>query len=70
MHSPNQSEHSIADVIELKKSNRKRLIDAIRQASPEALDAAAQRIKETMRRPDNPEQRRKRIAPPVFNSAD
>lgn len=70
MHSPSQSEQSIADVLELKKSNRERLIDAVRQASPEALDAAAQRLKETMRRPEGLDQRRKRIAPPAFSSCD
>lgn len=70
MRSPCESEHSISDVIELKKSNRKRLIDAIQQASPEAIDAAAQRIKEVMRRPEDLGQRRKRIAPPAFSNCD
>lgn len=60
--------HSVVDVIELKKSNREQLVEAIREASPDALDAAAQRMKEVMRRPEGPDQRRKRIAPPAFSS--
>ena len=68
MHSFSQSEPSVTDVIELKKSNRKQLINAIREAAPEALDAAAQRMKEAMRRPGDPTQRRKRIAPPTFSN--
>lgn len=70
MHSLSKSEHSVADVIELKESNRKQLIDAIREAAPEALDAAAQRMKEVMRRPEGLEQRRKPIAPPAFSIGD
>lgn len=60
--------HSVVDVIELKKSNREQLVEAIREASPYALDAAAQRMKEVMRRPEGSNQRRKRIAPPAFSS--
>lgn len=70
MHLPSQSKNSIADVIELKKSNRERLVEAIRRASPEALDAAAQQLRETMRRPEGSDQRRKRIAPPALNGSD
>jgi CO dehydrogenase/acetyl-CoA synthase alpha subunit len=70
MQSLSQSDHSVADLIELKELNRKQLSEAIREAAPEALDAAAQRMKEVMRRPKGLKQRRKRIAPPAFSIGD
>lgn len=66
MRPPGQSDSSFAEIIESIRLNRENLIRAIRQASPEALDASAERIKDVLRKPEGVGQRRKRIAPPAF----
>lgn len=60
------SERSFAEIMDLKRSNRERLIRAIQNVSPEELEISAQRIKEVLLDSVNPSQRRQRIAPPAF----
>ena len=66
MEQSSDSERSFAEIMDLKRSNRERLIRAIRNASPEELEISAQRIKEVLLDSVNPSQRRQRIAPPAF----
>lgn len=66
MHPPIQSDRSFAEIMESKRLNRENLIRAIQQASPEELEASAERIKDVLRKPEGGDQRRKRIAPPAF----
>ncbi|CRL49481.1 hypothetical protein PSHI_25770 [Pseudomonas sp. URMO17WK12:I11] len=70
MCSSNRSKSSFAEIMQLKRSNRERLIRAIREASPEDIEASAQRIKDVMRSSQDPSQRRQRIAPPAFSDSD
>ena len=60
------SESSFAEIMDLKRSNRERLIFAIQNASPEELEISAQRLREVLLDSVNPKQRRQRIAPPAF----
>lgn len=66
MRPPIQSDRSFAEIMESKRLNRENLIRAIQQASPEELDASAERIKDVLCKPEGVDQRRKRIAPPAF----
>jgi hypothetical protein len=66
MEQSSDSESSFAEIMDLKRSNRERLIRAIQNASPEELKISAQRIKEVLLDSVNPIQRRQRIAPPAF----
>lgn len=61
-----QSDSSFAEIMNTKQLNRDKLIRAIEQASPEALDVAAKRLKDAIRKPEGVDQRRQRIAPPAF----
>ncbi|MEB0009863.1 hypothetical protein QN412_09890 [Pseudomonas sp. RTB3] len=70
MCSSSHSKSSFAEIMQLKRSNREQLIRAIEKAAPEDLEASAQRIKDVMRRPQDPSQRRQRIAPPAFSDSD
>jgi len=45
MEQSSDSESSFAEIMDLKRSNRERLIRAIQNASPEELEISAQRIK-------------------------
>lgn len=56
--------------MQLKRSNRERLIRAIREASPEDIEASAQCFKDVLRSSQDPSQRRQRIAPPAFSDSD
>jgi hypothetical protein len=64
------SKSSFAEIMQLKRSNREQLNRAIREAASEDLEASAQRIKDVMRRSQDPSQRRQRIAPPAFSDSD
>lgn len=66
MEQSSNSESSFAEIMDLKRSNRERLIRAIQKASPEELEISAQRIKDVLLDSVDPSQRRKRIAPPAF----
>jgi len=66
MEQSSDSERSFAEIMDLKLSNRERLIRAIQNASPEELEISAQRIKNVLLDSVNPSQRRQRIAPPAF----
>ena len=66
MEQSNDSESSFAEIMDLKRSNRERLIRAVQDASPEELEISAQRIKEVLLDSINPSQRRQRIAPPAL----
>ncbi|MFJ7312750.1 hypothetical protein ACIQVE_08255 [Pseudomonas sp. NPDC098747] len=66
MEQSSDSERSFAEIMDLKRSNRERLIRAIQNAAPEDLEISAQRIKEVLLDSVNPSQRRQRIAPPAF----
>ncbi|WP_448105912.1 hypothetical protein [Pseudomonas azerbaijanoccidentalis] len=66
MEQSSDSESSFAEIMDLKRSNRERLIRAIQSASPEELEISAQRIKEVLLDSVNPSQRRQRISPPAF----
>lgn len=66
MEQSSDSESSFAEIMDLKRSNRERLMHAIQNASPEELEASAQRIKDVLLDSVNPSQRRQRIAPPAF----
>lgn len=66
MEQSSDSESSFAEIMDLKRSNRERLIRAIQNASPEELEISAQRIKEVLLDSVNPSQHRQRIAPPAF----
>jgi hypothetical protein len=70
MCSSSHSKSSYAEVMQLKRSNREQLIRSIENAVPEDLEASAQRIKDVMRRSQDPSQRRRRIAPPAFTNSD
>lgn len=60
------SEISFAEIMDLKRYNRERLIRAIQKASPEELEISAQSIKGVLLDSVDPSQRRQRIAPPAF----
>ena len=66
MEQSSDSESSFAEIMDLKRSNRERLIRAIQNASSEELEISAQRIKEVLLDSFNPSQRRQRISPPAF----
>ncbi|QHF48234.1 hypothetical protein [Pseudomonas sp. S49] len=66
MEQSSDSESSFAEIMDLKRSNRERLIRAIQNASSEELEISAQCIKEVLLDSVNPSQRRQRIAPPAF----
>ena len=66
MEQSSDSESSFAEIMDLKRSNRERLIRAIQNASSEELEMSAQRIKEVLLDSVNPSQRRQRIDPPAF----
>ncbi|KOY00962.1 hypothetical protein [Pseudomonas nunensis] len=66
MEQSSDSESSFAEIMDLKRSNRERLVRAIQNASPEELEISAKRIKEVLLGSVNPSQRRQRIAPPAF----
>jgi hypothetical protein len=66
MEQSSNSERSFAEIMDLKRSNRERLIRAIQKASPEELEISAQRIKDVLLDSADPSQRRQRIAPPAF----
>ncbi len=66
----NHSKSSFAEIMQLKRSNRERLIRAIREASPEDIEASAQCFKDVLRSSQDPSQRRQRIAPPAFSDSD
>lgn len=70
MCSSDDSKSSFVEIMQLKRSNRERLIRAVREAAPEELEASAQRLKDVMRRPQDPSQRRQRIAPPACSDCD
>ena len=70
MCSSSHSKSSFAEIMQLKRYNREQLIRAIREAAPEDLEASAQRIKDVMRSSHDPNQRRQRIAAPVFSKLD
>ena len=70
MCSSSHSKSSYAEIMQLKRSNREQLIRAIREAAPEDLEASAQRIKDVMRRSQDPNQCRQRIAPPALSDSD
>ena len=67
---PVQPDRSFAEIMEIKRLNRERILRFVKEASPEALAASSERIKEILRRPDGLDQRRKRIAPPAFSTQD
>lgn len=66
MEQSSDAESSFAEIMDLKRSNRERLIRAIQNASPEELEISAQRVKEVLLDSVNPSQCRQRIAPPAF----
>ena len=68
MEQSSDDESSFAEIMRLKRSNRERLICAIRKASPEELEISAQRIKVILLGSVDPSRRRQRIAPPAFVS--
>jgi hypothetical protein len=70
MCSSSHSKSSFAEIMQLKRSNCEQLIRSIENAAPEDLEASAQRIKDVMRRSQDPSQRRHRIAPPAFSNND
>ena len=46
------SQKSITEIMKTKEDNREQLIRAFRESSPEARDAAVQRLREAMRKPE------------------
>lgn len=54
-----QSDSSFAEILEGKERRRDELMKAIREADPAVLAAAAERLREAMRKKD-PSQRRRR----------
>ncbi|MHC5209038.1 hypothetical protein [Pseudomonas chlororaphis] len=66
MRQPDQSQSSFVAIMEGKHSRRDALMSAVASARPGDLEAAAERIKEVMRKPAGSQQRRQRIAPPAF----
>lgn len=70
MCSSSHSKSSYAEIMQLKRSNRERLIRAIREAAPEDLEASALSVKDVMRSSQDPSQRRQRIAPPAFSKCE
>ena len=66
MEQSSDDESSFAEIMDLKRSNRERLIRAIQNASSEELEMSAQRIREVLLDSVTPSQRRQRIAPPAF----
>lgn len=70
MEQSSDSESSFAEIMDLKRSNRERLIRAIQKASPEELEISAQRIQDVLLDSVDPSQRRQRIAPPAFTKGE
>ncbi|WP_313055363.1 hypothetical protein [Pseudomonas lopnurensis] len=60
-----EAESSFEEIMEAKRLNRECLMQAIEQASPEGRAAAAERLREAMRKPQG-EPRRQRLGPPAF----
>lgn len=65
MNEHNQSENSIAEILDGKRRRREALQQAILSASPEDLEEAGQSLKKVLRESKGKE-RRKRINPPQF----
>lgn len=59
-------ENNFAEIMVGKQKRRDALLRAINLASPEDLEAAAQRLKEVMRESKG-HHRRQRISPPAFS---
>ncbi|MGG7649066.1 hypothetical protein ACQ4OB_13680 [Pseudomonas sp. ES4] len=64
MKHPVKPEISLSDILEGKRKRREALLLAVNFASPSELEAAAQRLKEVMKKPVGA--RRQRIPPPEF----
>ncbi len=64
MKHPVKPENSLSDILEGKRKRRDALMLAVNVASPSELEAAAQRLKEVMKKPAGT--RRQRIPPPEF----
>lgn len=60
-----QTDSSFEEIMEAKRLNRERLMQAIEEASPEERAAAAEQLREAMRKPEG-EPRRQRLGPPAF----
>lgn len=60
-----QPDNGFAEIMAGKQKRRDALLRAVSQASPDDIEAAAQRIKEVMRESKG-NQRRQRISPPAF----
>ncbi|KIQ57487.1 hypothetical protein [Pseudomonas fluorescens] len=60
-----QTDSSFEEIMEVKRLNRERLMQAIEEASPEERAAATERLREAMRKPEG-EQRRQRLGSPAF----
>ncbi|EKN9654593.1 hypothetical protein JET89_24020 [Pseudomonas aeruginosa] len=65
MSNQKQSDSSFEEIMEAKRLNRERYLQAIEQAPPELREAAAERLREAMRKPEG-EPRRQRLGPPAF----
>ena len=64
MKHPVKPENTLSDILEGKRKRRDALMLAVNVASPSELEAAAQRLKEVMKKPAGT--RRQRIPPPEF----
>lgn len=60
------SDSSFEEILETKRLNRERLLQILREAPPEVIEADAERLREAMRKPEGTPKRR-RLGPPAFH---
>lgn len=60
------SDSSFEEILETKRLNRERLLQILREAPPEVIEADAERLREAMRKPEGAPKRR-RLGPPAFH---
>jgi hypothetical protein len=66
MSQPSESDSSFEDILETKRLNRERLLQILREAPPEVIEADAERLREAMRKREGTPKRR-RYGPPDFH---
>ncbi|PIA68872.1 hypothetical protein CDO35_11150 [Pseudomonas sediminis] len=60
------SDSSFEEILETKRLNRERLLQILREAPPEVIEADAERLREAMRKREGTPKRR-RYDPPVLH---
>lgn len=73
MRQPREADSSFEEILETKRLNRERLLQILREAPPEVIEADAERLREAMRKPEGTPKRRRLALPhstsPVSRSA-